>query len=45
MSHQNVTVPKGQKETIDAKAKELGYKSRNKFILAAIRGFADKAAD
>ena len=34
-----VVVPKGQKNEIDAKAKELGYKSRNEFILAAINAF------
>lgn len=32
-----VTVPKGDKEKIAAAAKAAGYKSRNEFIMAAIR--------
>lgn len=36
-----ITVPKGHKETIDATAKKHGYKSRNEFILAAIKSFTD----
>ena len=33
----NVTMPKGFKEQIAAAAKAAGYKSRNEFIMAAIR--------
>lgn len=32
-----IMVPKGDKERITAAAKAAGYKSRNEFILAAIR--------
>lgn len=31
-----VNVPKGQKQLIDDKAKELGYKSLNSFVVDAI---------
>ena len=34
-----VVVPKEKKAEIDARAKALGYKSRNEFILAAINAF------
>lgn len=33
----NVTMPKGFKDEIAAAAKAAGYKSRNEFIMAAIR--------
>jgi hypothetical protein len=32
----SVTVPKGKKTEIDKLAQELGYTSRNEFIIAAI---------
>ena len=32
-----VNVPKGQREVIDQAAKDLGYSSRNEFILDAIK--------
>lgn len=32
-----ITVPKGYKEIITEAAKAAGYKSRNEFVLAAIR--------
>lgn len=32
-----VNVPKGQRAVIDAAATEQGYKSRNEFIMAAIK--------
>lgn len=32
-----VTVPAGEKAEIDKAAKEQGYKSRNEFVVAAIR--------
>ncbi|MDO5147664.1 MAG: ribbon-helix-helix domain-containing protein [Eubacteriales bacterium] len=31
-----ITVPAGQKAEIDKSAKEQGYSSRNKFVIAAI---------
>lgn len=34
-----VVVPKGKKAEIDTKAKDLGYNSRNEFVLAAINAF------
>ena len=33
----NVTMPKGFKEQLAAAAKAAGYKSRNEFIMAAIK--------
>ena len=33
----NVTMPKGFKEELTAAAKAAGFKSRNEFIMAAIR--------
>lgn len=32
----NVVLPKGQLKTLDDTIKQLGYKSRNEFVLSAI---------
>ena len=33
----NVVLPKGQLKTLDDTIKQLGYKSRNEFVLSAIK--------
>lgn len=37
-----VNVPKGQKKVIDEKAKQLGYKSLNSFVVDAINEKLEK---
>lgn len=37
-----VTLPKGEKMNIDTYVKEKGYKSRNEFVVAAIREKMEK---
>lgn len=37
-----VNVPKGQKQVIDSKAKQLGYKSLNSFVVDAINEKIEK---